>query len=127
MKFFISSIPLKKYIFSFVLSFIITTMLLAVTGFIFSRTTPSSGVISAVSRYSYCMSAFITAILCTYGESNHGLIKGIISSAIYVFLLFLCGVLLFKEPFNVSSLIKAIPLATFFGGIGGIFGINLKK
>ena len=127
MKFFIDSIPLKKYIISFAVSFAVTTALLAITGFVFSRTSPSVGVISAVSRYSYCMSAFITAILCTYGEGNHGLMKGILSSVLYVAALFLCGVFFFKESFDIHAMLKVIPLAAFFGGIGGIIGINLKK
>ena len=123
---FFNRLPLKKYIFSFALSFVVTLLFLSVASIIFSFFPPSEWVLGAFSDYSYLASAFITAFLCARHTPSHGFLTGITSAAVYVSFLLVLGFIFFKSTASLHELGRIFLFSSLCGGVGGILGINCK-
>lgn len=122
----ISNLPLKKYIISFILAFIVTLSVLAAASIIFSFLPPPAWLLAAIHDYASLLSAFAAAFFCAKASQGRGFITGIIASDVYIALLLMLGGLLFKSIAPTPSLIKIFALGSVTGAIGGILGINCK-
>lgn len=123
---FLSMLPLKKYVFSFILSLLITLAVLAAASIIFSFLPPPQWLLAAVHDYTWLLSAFLAAFFCAGASSGRGFLTGIISADVYIALLIVLGGLVFKNSIESLSLIKIFALASISGAVGGILGINCK-
>lgn len=117
---------LKKYILSYVITFLITLIFLAAVSIVFSFFPPYAWLIDTVHDYSFVLSAFIAAFMCARSCLGRGLFNGIIAADIYIALLIVLGGLVFKNSVFSTSLIKIFLLGSISGAIGGIWGINSK-
>ena len=122
---FISNLPIKKYITSFALAFLITLLILSVLSIIFSFFPPPEWVL-AISDYSYLLSGFIAAFFCAKKSSRRGFLTGILASLLYIATLIILGGLIFKSDISAIPLIRIFGVSALCGGAGGILGINCR-
>lgn len=122
----ISNLPLKKYIISFILAFIITLAALAAASIAFTFLPPPAWLVEGLHDYAFLISGFAAAFLCARASSGRGFITGIISADIYIALLVILGGLVFKNSAPALSVIRIFTLGSVCGAVGGILGINCK-
>lgn len=126
MNFIFSSIPLKKYIRAFFLAFMLTVILQAVLGIIFSFFPPSDKIFGVICASFPYFAAFLAAFFSGYSGEKSGAITGLLASDIFILLLFFLGIIIFKSAFSLDALLKTVSAATLCGICGGIIGINCK-
>ncbi len=127
MKFSIGAPPLKRFLFSIILAFLITMVLSGVLAVIFSFFHPPEGIFSFICRFIGFLSSFIAAFLCARSIEKNGLFTGIISAGLYMLILFICGIIFMGNSFSVHALMKLLGIASVCGALGGVMGINIKK
>ncbi len=126
MNYIFSSVPLKKYIRAFFLSFVITVVLQAVLSVVFSFFSPNDkifGIICSVFPY---FAAFLAAFFAGYSGEKNGGVAGLIASDIFMLILFFAGIIFFKSQFSFNIMLKTLSLSSICGICGGIIGINCK-
>lgn len=117
---------IKKYIFSLLISVMVTLVLLGVASVIFSFFPPPSWLMYGFSRYTVYFTAFLCAFLSAKSATGQGIFIGILSAALCLLILSATGSLLFgKNEFPISFL-RLLPIGIPCGGVGGIIGINSK-
>lgn len=127
MKLSLENLSLKRYILSFLIAFLITVVLCAISGVLFSFFSPPDWLYNSFVRYFCYVSASIAAFLCVMGAQKNGLIKGIVCADIYMLMLILAGMMFFKSAFPTDSALRIFGITSVLGGIAGILGINIKK
>lgn len=70
--------------------------------------------------------AFVGGCVSGSIARQKGILYGFSSGMVLFVLLFLCGVILVREPLASAAFIK-LALMLFFGCIGGIVGVNRKS
>ena len=120
------SFPMKKHIVSYIISFILTLILLSLFSVVFAFFPPSERVLSAICDYCGIFSAFIAALLCSRKCNSCGYLIGIISACIYTCILVGAGCILWGGGTLPDNLATYFLLSGAFGAVGGIIGINLK-
>lgn len=123
---FISNLPVRKYIFSFLLAFIITLLILSAASVIFSFLPPADWVLAIFSEYGYLISGFIASFFCARASSRRGFFTGALAAVFYIAILYMLGVAIFKAPLTTTKLARVFGLSALCGGLGGILGINSK-
>ena len=123
---FISNLPIKKYIVSFALAFLITLLILSAASIIFSFFPPPEWVFGIFSNYSYLLSGFTAAFFCARKSSKRGFVTGIYASVLYIAILIMLGGIIFKSDISAIPLIRIFSLSALCGGVGGILGINCR-
>lgn len=121
-----SSTRLKKYIISFIGAFLITVILQAVLSVAFAFFPPSGKVFEILNAASSYFSAFICAVFCARTCGKKGFLTGAAASDVYMAVLIFFGVLIFKNCYDLSSLLKIFSISSLCGAVGGIIGINCK-
>lgn len=121
-----SSIPFKKYIRAFFLAFIITVVLQAVLSIVFSFLPPNDKFFEFLCTAFPYFGAFLAAFFSGYGSEKNGGVTGIITSVIFIMILFFAGLLFFKSAFSFEVLLKEVSASALCGICGGIIGINCK-
>lgn len=127
MKLNFGNLSLKRYILSFLIAFLITVVLCAITGILFSFFSPPEWLYNSFIRCFCYVSASIASFLSVMGAQKNGLITGIISADIYMLILIFLGGIFLDNAFPVSSALKIFGFTSVFGGISGVLGINFKK
>lgn len=127
MKFSIGYGAVKKFLFSFILAFLITLVLTGLLAIIFSLSHPSDTTLNFICHSISFLSSFIVAFLCAGSIGKNGLFTGAVSSCLYMAILTMCGIAFLGNPFDLQSFIKVIGISSLCGALGGIVGINLKK
>lgn len=123
---FLSLHSLKKYILSIVISILVTVVLLALISVVFSYLPPALWLMQAITDYSYTLPAFISAFLAARSSSGRGLLTGIITAVLCIFMISLVGKIFFDSSDFLISFVKTLPIGALCGGLGGILGINSK-
>lgn len=123
---FLKSVPMKKYIVSYIIAFLFTVVVLSVLSVAFMFCPPSEAVLSAIGNYSGIFSAFIAALLCSRKTTSRGYLVGMISGCIYTCILIGIGCLLWGKGALPHAMASHLMLASIAGAAGGITGINLK-
>lgn len=121
-----ASLPLKKYIFSFMGAFLVTLILGALLCIIFSFFPPGEKLLEILNGSSGYFSAFLAAIFCARLCGKRGFLTGMVCSDIYMTLLFLCGIIFFSNSYDFLSILKIFAASSLCGAVGGIIGINCK-
>lgn len=70
--------------------------------------------------------AFVGGCVAGGIARRRGILYGFSSGLLLFALLFLCGVILVREPLASAAFIK-LALMIFFGAVGGILGVNRKS
>lgn len=120
------SIPMKKYVVSYIVVFLVTTVILSALSVIFSFFPPSEAILDLTYEYCGIFSALLAAILCARKCSSHGYLVGAVSACMYTCILMLAGCIAkcniaIPDDFLIKCLLSAIS-----GIVGGIIGINCK-
>ena len=123
---FFESVPMKKYIVSYIIAFLLTVVILSLLSVVFMFFPPSEAVLSAISGYCGIFSAFIAALLCSRKTASRGYLAGMFSACIYTCILIGLGCLLWGEGALPQGVISYLIIASVAGAAGGIVGINLK-
>lgn len=121
-----SVLPIRKYVLSYIISLVITLLLLAAISIVFSFFPPYEWLINAIHDYTFVLSAFPAAFLCAKSSSGRGFLTGIIAADIYILILIILGGLMFKNAVAPNALVKIFLLGSLSGAVGGIWGINSK-
>jgi len=116
----------KKYILSIVFSFLVTLILLAVLSVVFNFFPPAPWILNTVSGYSYTFTAFLSAFLSSRALRKRGLLTGLFTSFLCIFLLSLAGTVFIDGTRFFHPLLKNIITIVLCGALGGILGINSK-
>lgn len=125
MKFF-SGLNLKKYALSYIVSLVLTLIVISVASIVFWFIPPYERLINILHDYIFVLSAFPAAFLCAKSSSGRGFLTGIIAADLYILLLIILGGLMFKNTVDTNSLLKIFLLGSLSGAVGGIWGINSK-
>ena len=123
---FVKSVPMKKYIVSYIIAFLLTVVVLSVFSVVFMFCPPSHTVLSAISDYCGIFSAFIAALLCSRKTTSRGYLVGMISGGVYTCILMGVGCLLWGKGALPQGMVSHLIIASVAGAAGGITGINLK-
>ena len=123
---FFKSVPMKKYIVSYIIAFLFTVVILSVLSAIFMFCPPSEAVLSVICDYCGIFSAFIAALLCSRKTASRGYLVGMLSGGIYTCILIGIGCLLCGRGALPHGLASYLIIASVAGAAGGITGINLK-
>lgn len=123
---FISNLPVRKYVVSFLLAFIITLLILSVASIVFSFLPPADWVLRIFSEYGYLISGFIASFFCARASSRRGFFTGALAAVFYIAILYMLGAAIFKAPLITTKLARVFGLSALCGGFGGILGINSK-
>ncbi len=119
-------LPLKKYIIAFALAFLLTIVPQAVLSVLFSFIPPHEKVFSILSNASAYFSAMLAALFCARLCGKRGFLTGLISADIYTALILFAGIILLKNTYGLSDIIRIFSLSSLCGIFGGIIGINFK-
>ncbi len=122
---FISNLPIKKYIVSFALAFLITLLILSVASIVFSFLPPPDWVF-AIFDHCYLLSGFMAAFFCAKYSAKRGFVTGLFSSLLYIAVLIMLGGIIFKSDISAIPLARVFGLSALCGGVGGILGINCR-
>ena len=123
---FFKSVPMKKYIVSYIIAFLFTVVILSVLSAIFMFCPPSEAVLSVICDYCGIFSAFIAALLCSRKTASRGYLVGMLSGGIYTCILIGIGCLLCGRGALPHGLASYLIIASVAGAAGGITGITLK-
>ncbi len=123
---FFKSVPMKKYIVSYIIAFLLTVVILSVISVVFMFYPPSEAVLSTVCNYCGIFSAFIAALLCSRKTASRGYLVGMLSACVYTCILMGLGCLLWGEGALPHGMVSYLIIASIAGAAGGITGINLK-
>lgn len=123
---FFKSVPMKKYIVSYIIAFLFTVVVLSALSVVFAFYPPSQAVLSAVCDYCGIFSAFVAALLCSHKSTSRGYLVGMISACIYTCILMGIGCLLWGRGALPQGMASYLIIASIAGAAGGITGINLK-
>lgn len=123
---FISNLPIKKYVVSFLLAFIITILILSVASVVFSFLPPPDWVLNLLTKYGYLLSGFIASFFCARASARRGFFTGSLAAVFYIAFLYMLGAAIFKSPLITTKLTRVFGLSALCGGLGGILGINSK-
>ena len=123
---FLKSVPMKKYIVSYIIAFLSTVVIISVLSVVFMFFPPSEAVLSAVSGYCGIFSAFIAALLCSRKTTSRGYLVGMLSGGVYTCILVGLGCLLWGKGALPQGMVSYLIIASVSGAAGGIVGINLK-
>ena len=123
---FISNLPFKKYIVSFLLAFIITLLVFSLLSVIFAFFPPSDYILNICTKYGYLLSGFVASFFCARASSRRGFLTGAVTAVIYIAILYMLGGAIFKAPVFTAKLMRVFGLSALCGGLGGILGINSK-
>jgi len=119
-------LPLKKYIIAFALAFLLTVIPQAALSVLFSFVPPYEKVLNILSNASGYFSAMLAALFCARLCGKRGFLTGLISADIYMVLILFAGVILLKNTYGLSDIIRVFSLSSLCGIFGGIIGINFK-
>lgn len=117
----------KRYLLSFITAFIVTAVICAIISVALSLLSPPGWLYSSIIRYIPFFSAFLSAFFCSTKAGKNGLLTGIICADMYMLILILAGVVIFKNSFPVNSAPEIFSITSAAGAVAGILGINLKK
>lgn len=123
---FFKSIPMKKYIVSYIIAFLFTLVVLSVLSVVFMFYPPSETVLSVICDYCGIFSAFVAALLCSRKTTSRGYLVGMISACVYTCILIGIGCLLLGGGALPHGTVSYLIIASVAGAAGGITGINLK-
>lgn len=123
---FFEFVPMKKYIVSYIIAFLLTVVILSLLSVAFMFFPPSETVLSAVCNYSGIFSAFIAALLCSRKTASRGYLSGMLSACVYTCILMGVGCLLWGKGTLPQGVVSYLIIASVAGAAGGIVGINLK-
>lgn len=123
---FFKSVPMKKYIVSYIIAFLFTLVVLSVLSVVFMFYPPSETVLSVICDYSGIFSAFVAALLCSRKTTSRGYLVGMISACVYTCILIGIGCLLLGGGALPHGTASYLIIASVAGAAGGITGINLK-
>lgn len=124
---FFNSLPLKKYLISYLIALLLTLVILSFLSILFTFFPPSDKLLTFACTHSGTLSAFIAAAVCTYRTGKQGLLTGLISADIYTVLLSFAGWIIFGKNLTVVALSKALTFSSIWGMIGGVLGVNFKR
>ncbi len=127
MKFSFSGALLKRYIISFFIALLVSVLISAICGMLFSFTNPSPNVISVIKNGISFLPIFIAAFLCAKSTGKNGLLTGIICGNILMLIIIVTGMLVLKNSFPAAAVLKIFSISTALGAAGGILGINFNK
>lgn len=119
-------LPLKKYIFAFALAFLLTIVLQALLSILFSFVPPHEKVFSILSNASGYFSAMLASFFCARLCGKRGFLTGLVSADIYMALILFAGIILLKNTYGLSDIVRIFSLSSLCGIFGGIIGINFK-
>lgn len=109
------------------ISYIITFILLAVFAFVINYTDFPSSAVSAVTVIIILLSITTTGIINGRRATEKGWLTGLISSGLYMIILYIVGSIVFRD-FSINSNALLMILGGVLSGVlGGIIGINNKK
>ena len=123
---FLKSVPMKKYIVSYIIAFLFTVVVLSALSVVFMFYPPSQAVLSGVCDYCGIFSAFVAALLCSRKTTSRGYLVGMISGSVYTCILMGVGCLLWGKGALPQGMASYLIIASIAGAAGGITGINLK-
>ena len=127
MKLSFENFSFKRYILSFLIAFLLTVVLCAIAGVLFSLFSPPDFLYNFFTHYFCYISASLAAFLSAIRAQKNGLITGIICADIYMLALILLGIMFFNSSFPADTALKIFGVTSVLGGISGILGINFKK
>ena len=119
-------LPLKKYIIAFALAFLLTIVPQAILSVLFSFMPPHEQVFSILSNASGYFSAMLAGLFCARLCGKRGFLTGLFSADIYMALILLAGIILLKNTYALSDIIRIFSLCSICGIFGGIIGRNFK-
>ncbi len=123
---FFKSVPMKKYIVSYIIAFLFTVLVLSALSVVFMFYPPSETVLSVICDYCGIFSAFVAALLCSRKTTSRGYLVGMISACVYTCILIGLGCLLWGKGALPHGMVSYLIIASIAGAAGGITGINLK-
>lgn len=123
----LSSISIITILKNILISYGISLILFMIFAFLITYTDMSYSVISPASVAITLISILIASILSGRKSSEKGWLTGCITGFIYMFVLYIIGSIIYKNPGISSNGIIMIIAGILSGAFGSIIGINNKK
>lgn len=108
-------------------AFIFMLVVFALFACILAYTDVSENVIPVIATAVQAVSALIAGFYTAKGSGSRGGLFGILSGVGYVFILWFIASLAGDGFYFGKHVISMFLISAFFGAIGGILGVNLKK
>lgn len=120
------NLPLKKYIIAFFFAFLVTVVLQSLLSVVFSFFPPGEKVFDILCSSLGYFSSTLAAFFCARVSGKKGFLTGIISADMYIAILLSLGIVLLKNTYEMSDIIRIFAISSSLGIVGGIMGINFK-
>lgn len=108
-------------------SVLITIAAMVVCAAIITYTDVGEGCINIVSPAVTAICAFLSAVMVSAKMKQRGILWGIAAGILYIMCVWIMLFLGGRESFFGEKSLMFALISFFFGALGGIFGINIKK
>lgn len=103
-----------------------SVLLLIITAIVLTYTNVSISFVKLFSNVIFYIGAMLSGIISSIKIKSNGWLHGIIAGGVYAFLLFFVGFCVNVSGVRIKSLLVKFLLSLFFGGTGGIVGVNVR-
>ena len=110
-----------------ILSVLITIAAMVICAAVITYTDASEGCINIVSPAVTAVCAFLSAVMVSAKMKQRGILWGIAAGIFYIVCIWIMIFLGGRESFFGEKSLMFAFISIFFGALGGIFGINIKK
>ena len=110
-----------------ILSVLITIAAMVICAAVITYTDAGEGCINIVSPAVTAVCAFLSAVMVSAKMKQRGILWGIAAGIFYIVCIWIMIFLGGRESFFGEKSLMFTFISIFFGALGGIFGINIKK
>jgi putative membrane protein (TIGR04086 family) len=107
-------------------AFIVSVFLLAVFSALMAAKDMPSVIVLPFACISISIGALCGGFLASRLNNSRGLFLGVVTGLLFMIILYIAGAFMHQADLNMLLFLKIV-LAAFFGAVGGITGVNLKR
>jgi putative membrane protein (TIGR04086 family) len=107
-------------------AFIVSVFLLAVFSVLMAAKDMPSVIVLPFACISISIGALCGGFLASRLNNSRGLFLGVVTGLLFMIILYIAGAIMHQADLNMLLFLKIV-LAAFFGAVGGITGVNLRR
>lgn len=116
---------IKRYFFSMLLAFGISTILICLTAAIFTYTSINDRYLQSFVAGIVTISCLISSVFLTRKIKEKGLLYGLIFGVLYCLIIYIINMCTYSSFFVSNTLLVYFAISAFSGIVGGIIGVNV--